>query len=131
MEAVILVGVQGSGKSSFYRERFLNTHVPISLDKARTRPRELELLAECLRKKRPFVVDNTNPTLADRARYVGPAQAAGLCTVVYFFAVPLRDALRRNNQRTARQRIPVPGCWRPSENCKRRRLTRGSTPSIS
>ena len=26
----------------------------------------------------PFVVDNTNPTVADRARYVAPAREAGL-----------------------------------------------------
>src|SRR5262249_28370947 len=69
---------------------------------------ELELLTACLQEKRPFVVDNTNPTAADRARYVGPARAAGFRLVVYFFATSLRDALRRNNQRTGKQRIPVP-----------------------
>jgi hypothetical protein len=31
MEAVILIGIQGSGESTFCRERFFNTHVRISI----------------------------------------------------------------------------------------------------
>jgi predicted kinase len=30
MEAVILVGIQASGKSTFYAQRFFDTHVRIS-----------------------------------------------------------------------------------------------------
>jgi len=108
MEAVIFVGVQGSGKSSFYRERFLNTHVHVSLDEARTRQRERDLVTKCLQERRPFVVDNTNPTAADRGRYIGAAREAGFRVVAYFFETPLRDAIRRNSQRTGKQRIPVP-----------------------
>ncbi len=37
MEAVVFCGIQGSGKTSFYRERLLATHVRISLDLLRTR----------------------------------------------------------------------------------------------
>ena len=40
MEAVILIGIQGSGKSTFYRERFFDTHVRINLDMLKTRQRE-------------------------------------------------------------------------------------------
>ena len=40
MEAVILCGVQGSGKTTLYRDRFLETHARISLDLLRTRARE-------------------------------------------------------------------------------------------
>jgi hypothetical protein len=47
MEAVILVGIQAAGKSTFYRERFA-THVRVSLDLLRTRHREHSLLAWCL-----------------------------------------------------------------------------------
>ena len=32
MEAIIFTGLQGSGKSSVYRERFFTTHMRISLD---------------------------------------------------------------------------------------------------
>lgn len=81
MEVVVLCGVQGSGKTTLYRERFLDTHVHVSLDVLGSRAREAELVAECLAERRPFVVDNTNPTVADRARYVDPARLAD-CKIV-------------------------------------------------
>jgi predicted kinase len=106
MEAVILIGVQGSGKTSFYRERFFHTHVRISLDMLRTRRREQILVAGCLAAKQPFVVDNTNPLPGDRARYIGEARRAGFRLVAYFFQTSLHEAIERNNQRSGKQRIP-------------------------
>lgn len=108
MEAVIFVGVQGSGKSTFYRERFFDTHVRINLDMLRTRHREQLLLAACLAGKQPFVIDNTNPLPTDRARYIEPAREAGFRVVAYFFETSLADAIRRNKERTGKQRIPIP-----------------------
>ena len=108
MEALIFVGVQGSGKTTFYRERFFDTHVRISLDMLRTRHREQFLLAACLAAKQSFVIDNTNPLPSDRVRYIGPARAAGFRVVAYFFETSLADAIRRNKQRTGKQRIPIP-----------------------
>jgi predicted kinase len=108
MEAVIFVGVQGSGKTTFYRERFFDTHVRISLDMLRTRHREQLLLAACLAAKQTFVIDNTNPLPSDRARYIGPARDAGFHVVAYFFETSLADAITRNKQRAGKQRIPIP-----------------------
>lgn len=108
MEAVIFVGVQGSGKSTFYRDRFFDTHVRINLDMLRTRHREQLLLAACLAGKQAFVLDNTNPLPSDRARYIGPAREAGFRVVAYFFETSLADAIRRNKERAGKQRIPVP-----------------------
>jgi hypothetical protein len=67
MEAIIFVGIQGSGKTTFYRERFLDRHVRISLDLLKTRNRESAALKTCLETGQPFVIDNTNPRAADRA----------------------------------------------------------------
>jgi len=83
-EAVIFVGVQGAGKSTFYRERFFDTHVRINLDMLRTRRREQLLFEACLEAGQSFVVDNTNPTPADRARYVAPARERGFRVIAYF-----------------------------------------------
>ena len=109
MEAVIFVGVQGSGKTSFYRERFFESHVRISLDMLRTRQREQLLLVACLQGRQAFVIDNTNPLPSDRARYIAPARAAGFRVVVYFFETSLRDAIRRNNERGGNKKVPVAG----------------------
>jgi predicted kinase len=109
MEAVILCGVQGSGKTTLYRDRFLETHVRISMDLLRTRAREAELLAWCLRTHTRFVVDNTNPAAADRARYVAPAREAGFRVIGYLVDASPDEALGRNAQRSGRSRIPERG----------------------
>ena len=108
LEAVILVGIQGAGKSTFYRERFAGTHARINLDELKTREREREFFEECLRGKRSFVVDNTNMKVADRARYIAAARAAGYRVVGYFLESSLKDAMRRNNLRTGKAKVPVP-----------------------
>lgn len=125
MEAVIFIGVQGSGKTTFYRERFADTHVRISLDMLRTRRREQLLLEACLQGKQAFVIDNTNPLPADRARYVKPARAAGFRVVAYYFETSLRDATRRNNQRSGKKKIPVPAIAGTFRKMERPTLTEG------
>ena len=109
MEAIVFSGIQGSGKTSFYRERLVETHVRISLDLLRTRNRERILLRACLEAQQPFVVDNTNPTRAERARYVGPARDAGFRVLGYFFEATPADAIARNERRHGREPIPVRG----------------------
>jgi hypothetical protein len=86
-EAVILCGIQGSGKTTLYRDRFLETHARISMDLLKTRTREAQFLQLCLETRMPFVVDNTNPSVADRARYIAPARAAGFRVIGYLVEV--------------------------------------------
>ena len=107
MEAVILIGIQGAGKSSFCRDRFYNTHVRINLDMLKTRHREKLLLEACIAAKQRFVVDNTNPSREDRRRYIEPAKAAGFTVVGYYLQSKVADCHERNQQRTGRQVVPV------------------------
>jgi predicted kinase len=109
MEAIVLCGVQASGKTTLYRDRFLATHVRISMDLLRTRTREAAFLELCLETHQPFVVDNTNPTPADRARYVEPARAAGFRVIGYLVEIDAAVALARNAERAGRARIPEGG----------------------
>lgn len=102
MHAVVFCGIQGSGKSTFYRDRFADTHVRLNLDMLRTRNREDVLLHACLAVQQPFVADNTNPTAKARGRYLRLARAAGYETVeLYWFDVPVEDAVARNAARPA------------------------------
>jgi predicted kinase len=109
MEAIILIGGQASGKSTFYKERFFLSHVRINLDMLRTRHREARMLETCIATGQPFVVDNTNPTRSDRERYVSAAQAAGFRVIGYYFQSRLAEAMTRNAARSARERIPDAG----------------------
>jgi predicted kinase len=109
MEAVILIGIQGSGKSTFYKERFVDTHVRINLDMLKTRHREQYLVNACLVAKQAFVVDNTNPTRSDRCRYIEPAKAAGFKIIGYYFQPQVEACQERNENRPEDQVVPLKG----------------------
>jgi predicted kinase len=111
MEAVIFTGIQGTGKSTFYRERFFRTHVRLNMDMLRTRHRERLLLQACLKAKQPFVVDNTNPTIKSREPYIAAAKAARFRVVGYFFDAPIDEAIARNEARPKDERIPKVGLY--------------------
>lgn len=106
MEAVIFCGIQATGKSSFYRERFFHSHIRINLDMLRTRHRESLLLNACLGGKQPFVIDNTNPLAEDRARYIQPARESGFRVIGFYFASQLAESLSRNDGRAESERVP-------------------------
>jgi predicted kinase len=99
VEAVIFVGIQAAGKSSFYLKEFFRSHVHINLDMLKTRHRENVFLQACFQTKMRFVVDNTNPTKADRLRYILPAKEHDFQLIGYYFQSKLDEALRRNQQR--------------------------------
>jgi predicted kinase len=109
MEAVIFVGIQGSGKSTFFKRTFADTHVRINLDMLRTRFREKALLEACLAAKQRFVVDKVNLTKLDRAKYVSLARSHGFNVVGYYFQTDLSKALERNRCREGTARIPEKG----------------------
>jgi hypothetical protein len=108
-QLIILCGLQASGKTSFYRETLMRTHVRISLDLLRTRNREERFLDLCLETRMPTVIDNTNPTRTERASYISRGQTNGFQILGYYFQSRLADCLARNAQREGTACIPEVG----------------------
>lgn len=125
MQLVVLVGLQGSGKSSFCRERLYGSHVRLGLDLLKTRHREALLFDACLRAKQPVVLDNTNPTRADRERYISPARAAGFEIVGYYFRSVVAECMPRNDAREGAARIPARGVLGTAARLERPALDEG------
>jgi predicted kinase len=109
-ECVIFVGLPGSGKTTFYRERFAQTHDCISKDAMpNTRNREgrqRELLRQALAAGRSVVIDNTNPAQTDRAPLIEIARSHAAAVVGYVFAATTREAIARNSRREGKGRVP-------------------------
>jgi predicted kinase len=111
MEMILFIGIQASGKSTFYKERFFDTHVRISMDLLRTRNRESIFMQACLSTQQRFVVDNTNPTRAERARYIEEARKAKFRVIGYFFEPDSKASYERNEGRRKKRKIPPAGLF--------------------
>lgn len=103
--AIKFIGIQASGKSTFYHERF-EDYVHINLDTLHTRNKEKLLLQECVESGYSFVVDNTNSTRADREKYIQIARDHGYRIHGYYFQSSVSDCIARNQKREGKARIP-------------------------
>ncbi len=109
MNGIIFIGLQASGKSTFFREQLMQTHLSLSMDMLKTRHREGILFDACLSAKQPVVIDNTNPTKKDRVRYIQAFKAHQFDVAGYYFQSSLDQCLQRNAQRSGKARIPELG----------------------
>jgi len=109
MEAIIFIGIQATGKSSFYNERFQNSHVRISMDLLNTRNKESKFLSLCFNTHSAFVVDNTNSSASNREKYIALAKENKYDIVGYYFKSEIKKAIARNALRTGKNKIPEIG----------------------
>lgn len=109
VQAVLLIGIQATGKSTFYKARLADTHLRVNLDMLKTRHREARLLEVCYSTGLAFAVDNTNATRDERRRYIDPARQAGMSVVGYYFESAIDAALERNAKRVGPARVPDAG----------------------
>ncbi|HEX2951879.1 MAG TPA: ATP-binding protein [Armatimonadota bacterium] len=110
MELVIFTGLQGSGKSTFYRTMFVETHQIVSKDLMKNvrkkNIREQQLISEALAEGRSVVVDNTNPTPEDRIPLIELGHQYHALVIGYYFESRVKDCLERNSWREGRARVP-------------------------
>ena len=103
--AVVFIGIPASGKSTFYERNFKSGYEYINLDTLHTRRKEQILVNSCILEGKSFVVDNTNPTKADRQRYIPAAKAADYRVEGYFFQSISKDCRERNAKRVGKARV--------------------------
>ncbi|WP_407297886.1 AAA family ATPase [Stutzerimonas zhaodongensis] len=120
---ILLIGIQAAGKSTFYRRQFFDTHLRLNLDMLRTRYRERTLFQACLQTQQRLVIDNTNPSIAERAAYIGPARGAGFRVIGYFFEPDPRGCAARNESRV--RQIPPAGLFGTLKRLQRPTLGEG------
>ena len=110
LECIILIGLPGAGKTTFYREKFATAHIHISKDlwpNATGRAKRQEkAMEESLASGKSVVVDNTNPTIAERAAIIGVARKHGARVIGYFFDISTRAAVARNANRAGAGKVP-------------------------
>nr|WP_166531581.1 ATP-binding protein [Blastococcus xanthinilyticus] len=110
-----MVGLQGSGKSTWTAAALAGTHAVVSKDhwpNARRREaRQQRVVADLLAEGRSVVVDNTNPAPADRAALIALARAAGVPVRAVWFDTPPAVCARRNEARHGRARVPPAGLY--------------------
>jgi predicted kinase len=109
-DCVILVGLPASGKTTFFTQRFAETHAHVSKDlwpnTAKRDERQAREIRAALSEGRSVVVDNTNPAVADRAAVIDVAREVGARVIGYYFDASTREAVGRNRGREGKQRVP-------------------------
>jgi predicted kinase len=109
-ELIIFVGLQASGKSTYYHSHFAATHVHVSKDlmkNARNREeQQRQMIEAALAAGRSVVVDNTNPTPVIRAPLVEIGRRHGASVRAYYFETTVKEAVARNRLREGKARVP-------------------------
>ena len=110
MELVIFIGLQASGKSTFFRTYFATTHELVSKDCFRNNKnpsrRQSQLIETALKSGQSLVVDNTNPTLEDRASIIQLGRLYNAEIIGYYFKSKVQYCLERNQKREGKARVP-------------------------
>ena len=109
-ECVIFIGLPASGKTTFYQQRFAATHRHISKDHWPTasnkEARQAALMSAALAEGASIVIDNTNPSVRERAPVIALARAHGARIIGYHFTATTREAVGRNRVREGTGRVP-------------------------
>lgn len=97
---ILFIGIQASGKTTFYKSMLASHRLAhINLDTLHRRHKEAMAIRECIDNKTSFVVDNTNPEIIDRQRYIPLAKKGGYEIIGIFFQSRVEDCIKRNEQR--------------------------------
>lgn len=112
MEMIILMGLQASGKSTFYHTHFAATHEHISKDLLRTSKyknksqKQVECIERAFQAHHSVVIDNTNSTVEGRQPLIELGRSYGTEVTGYYFEPDVAGSLERNKQRAGKAQVP-------------------------
>ena len=109
MKCIIFIGIQASGKSTFFKDYFFYSYVRISKDLLKTRNKENLFIDLCINTGQKFVIDNTNATKELRKDYISKIKTRKYKIIGYYFESKINDCINRNNLRDGKEKIPEKG----------------------
>ena len=100
MEMIMLVGIAGSGKTTWCT-KYLPEHIRISLDDIKNHDRKLEdkMISDQLEKKNNIVIDDTNLTRDIRKRHIAIARRYCAQVNTICFCIDMQRAYEQNSKR--------------------------------
>lgn len=97
-EVVVAVGFPGAGKSTFIQKHLVSAgYVHVNRDTLGSWQRCVSTCQAALRQGKQVVIDNTNPDVPSRARYIQCAKDAGVPCRCFHFCATIEQA-RHNNR---------------------------------
>lgn len=93
-----MIGAPGSGKSTFVQNH-LKDYVRVNRDSLKTKEKCLKAAEAAMKEKKYVVIDNTNPTAADREPYIKLAKDNGYNVRAFFINVEKDLAFHNDTQR--------------------------------
>jgi len=129
-DCVILIGLPGAGKTTFFQQRLSTTHLHISKDRFPRSARDKQsrqdaALRAALTSGRSVAVDNTNVTAAERAAIIAIARSAGARIVGVFIVASTREAVARNEKRGGREKVPKVAIFTKAKRLERPQAAEG------
>jgi len=112
MELIILIGLQASGKSTFYRSRFAETYEHISKDLLKSsknknkNQKQAERIEGAFMEERSVIIDNTNVTVQDRQLLIDIGRRYDTTIIGYYFEPDVSGSRTRNRQREGKAQVP-------------------------
>jgi predicted kinase len=128
MELIIFIGLQASGKSTFFRQQFATTHEHISKDlmpRKGKEQRQQQLIATALEAGKSIVVDNTNPSPLDRASIIELGKQYQANIIGYYFSSVVEECMQRNRQRSGKALVPDVGFYSTVKKLEKPDYTEG------
>ncbi|MGW0468617.1 AAA family ATPase [Streptomyces sp. NPDC003027] len=124
LDIAVLVGLQASGKSTFYGQRLAGRYALVSKDlfpraARRKQERQMRLVEAALAEGRSVAVDNTNPSPEEWRPLVAAGHAHGATVTAYWFPPDVAGSKRRNAARRDRERVPDVGIHATSTRLRR------------